>query len=312
MNTGMNLDELIATVILAASLVLVPARMAAQQTSGGTPVHMIVTAESSGGKQLPAVAREDVLVREGKERRPVTGWAPFQGSNSELELYLLIDDSLGHVFANQIQDVHNFINAQAPSTSIGVAYMRDGTVEIVQKPTPDHASAAKKVRLPQAIPGGGSPYESVMELIKRWPAGSPRREIVMISPGFEPFGITVTNNPFVDEAIAAAQRAGIPVFTAYAPATGHWSHTWWRINWGLTYLSRIADETGGEAYGSTGVVPVSFKGYFDDVTQRLQHQYELTFLANPQPTGLQPVRVTTETPDVDLVAADRVFVTGAK
>ncbi len=307
MKTSVNLR--IAVTIVAGALVMTPMRMAAQQANA---VSMIVTVETRRGKQVPVIHSNDVLVKQGNERRPVTGWEAFQGNNAALELYLLIDDFLGFEFASQIQDVERFINEQPSTASVGVAYMRNGTVDVMQKPTRDHAAAAKSVRLPQPI-SSGSPYESVTELIKRWSAGAPRREIMMISPGFEPFGVTVINNPFVEEAVTAAQRAGILVFTAYAPAAGHWSHTWWRINWGLTYLSQIADETGAEAYGSAGVVPVSFKPYFDDLTQRLQHQYQLTFVPKPQASsGMQSVSVRTEVPDVDLLAPDRVFVPAGK
>ena len=131
----------------------------------------------------------------------------------------------------------------------------------------------------------------------------------MVSDGIEPFGAAETSNPYVQKAIETAQRANVPVFTIYSPAAGHWGHTFWRVQWGQTYLSQLADETGGEGYAESGLNPVSFTPYLNDITQRLQHQYELTFLAKPQnKAGMQPVRVTTEVPNVDLVAADRVFV----
>jgi hypothetical protein len=310
MKTSVNVHSAVA--VLVTTVVWLAGPAVGQQANSGPAVHMIVTAEARKGKQVPPIAREDVLVRQGNERRPVTGWTPFQGINAALQLYVLIDDALGADFGTQLQDVQSFITSQLPATSVGVAFMRDGTVEIVQKPTTDHAAASKNVRIPQAI-STGSPYESLMELIKRWPAGAPRCEIMMISPGFEAFGVSEANNPIVVDAITAAQRAGIPVFTAYFPAAGHWGHSWWRISWGLTYLSRIADETGGEAYGSSGVVPVSVTPYLNDLTQRLQHQYELTFVAKPQPSaGMQQVSVRTETSDVDLLAPDRVFVPASK
>ena len=131
----------------------------------------------------------------------------------------------------------------------------------------------------------------------------------MVTTGIEPFGPAETSNPYVEEAITAAQRAEIPVFTIYSPAAGHWGHTWWRTTWGRNYLSELADETGAEGYGESGLNPVSFTPYLGDLSRRLQNQYELTFLAKPQKSaGLQRVRVMTEIPDADLVAADRVFV----
>ncbi|HKD92392.1 MAG TPA: hypothetical protein VKB56_10820 [Terriglobales bacterium] len=302
---GFRLLRLVALIALASSPGV--ATVAAAQNAA-TPVHMIVTVEPRSGNQVPVIQREDVLVYQGKDRLPVVGWTAFQGENAGLELYLLIDDSLSPSFGNQINELRSFVAQQPASTAIGVAYMRNGAAEIVHKPTSDHAAAAKSIRLPQAVVGG-SPYESLGDLIKNWPAGAARREVLLISDGIEPFGPAESSNPFVQEALTAAQRAGIPVSTIYAPAAGHWGHTWWRINWGLTYLSQVADESGGEAYGTAGINPVSFAPYLSNMSQRLEHQYELSFVPKPQETsGMQAVRITTEVPRVDLVAASRVYV----
>jgi len=299
---------LFAAVITAIAVATVPA--GAQDA--GVPVHLIVTVEGRRGAQPPAISRDDVLVFQGRDRVPVTGWTPSEGSNAALQLYLLIDDSLGTSLDTRLADLQSFVRKQPDSAEIGVAYMHNGTVQFAQKPTRDHDAAAKSIRIPQTF-SSGSPYESLVELIKQWPAFSGRREVVMVTHGIEPYGAAETSNPFVAQAIAAAQRAAIPVFTIYAPAAGHWGHTWWRVTWGLTYLSQLADETGGEGYGDSGLVPVSFTAYFDDLNQRLRHKYELTFLAKPgSKAGMQHVRVTTEIPNVDLVAADQVFVPATK
>lgn len=280
--------------------------------TSGVPVHMMVTLEARHGNQPPAISREDVLVYQGHDRVPVTGWTPYQANGADLELYLVIDDALGSGVDLKLNDLRNFIRQLPEAAQVGVAYMRNGTVAIEQKPARDHEAIAKAIRLPQGI-SAGSPYESLVELIKRWPTASGRREILMVSDGIEPFGPAETSNPYVEKAIETAQRADIPVFTIYAPAAGHWGHTWWRVTWGQTYLSQLADETGGEGYAESGLNPVSFAPYVDDIKQRLQRQYELSFLAKPQKTsGMQRVRVTTEVPNVDLVAADRVFVPAAE
>src|SRR5438270_523423 len=81
---------------------------------------------------------------------------------------------------------------------------------------------------------------------------------VMLSSGIEPFGGNEFSNPQVDAAIAAVQRAVVPVFVIYAPPSGHSGHSFWRTNWGQTYLSRLADESGGESYDITGINVVSY------------------------------------------------------
>ncbi|HZC24495.1 MAG TPA: hypothetical protein VE866_14230, partial [Candidatus Binatia bacterium] len=118
------------------------------------------------------------------------------------------------------------------------------------------------------------------------------------------------SDPYVDSVLDQAKRASVTVFGVYTPAAGHSGYSFWRIWWGQIYLSRICEKTGGESYG-VGFFgpPVSVRPYLDDVSRHLNHQYWLTLLAVPgKKSGLQPVRLTTEAPSVELVGADSVYV----
>jgi len=274
------------------------------------PVHMVVTAEARHGTDVPVIKREDVTVNQGRERMQVTDWIPLEGEHAALQLFVLVDDASGATLGAQLEDLRRFILSQPPSTAIGVGYMRDGTVDILQNLTDDHALAAKALRLPLGTAGAlASPYLSIGDLIKRWPESPVRREILMISDGIDRFGGVGPANPYVDTAIEQAQRAGVIIYAIYATGTGHFGHTQWRFFWGQNYLSQVASETGGEAYFLGYDTPVSFSPYLDDLTRRLTHQYLLMFLAKPgKKPGLQPVKVGTEVPNAELVAADRVYV----
>jgi hypothetical protein len=115
----------------------------------------------------------------------------------------------------------------------------------------------------------------VVDLIKRWPEGPVRREILMVSDGIDRFGDGGPSNPYVDSAIEEAQRAGVIIYSIYAPGVGHYGHSFWRMNWGQNYLSQISDETGGESYYLGFGAPVSFAPYLDDLNHRLTRQYLL-------------------------------------
>jgi len=55
--------------------------------------------------------------------------------------------------------------------------------------------------------------------------------------------------------------------------------------------------------------PVSFAPYLEDLSRKLNHQYLLAFLPKPEKKpGLQSVKVRTEVPNAELIAADRVYV----
>jgi hypothetical protein len=297
---------LVIGVILAA-----PSLLAGQQSPAtGIPVHMVVTAEARHGADVPVIQKEDVMVYQGRDRVKTTDWLPLQGDHAELELFLLLDDASDTSLGSQLEDLRRFINSQPATTRVGVGYMRNGTVDIVQNLTDDHGKAAKTLRLPLGFAGvNASPYFSVTDLIKRWPGVPVRREILMISDGIDRYGPGGASDPYVDEAVEQAQRAGIVIFSIYTPGEGHFGHTFWRINWGQNYLSQLSDETGGESFYLGSEAPVSFSPYLDDLGRRLLHQYLLTFQAKPvKKAGMQGVKLRTEVPNAELVAADRAYV----
>jgi len=177
--------------------------------------------------------------------------------------------------------------------------------------TSDHAQVAKALRLPLGIAGvNASPYFSLGDLIKRWPEGTARREVLVISDGIDRYWGSGPGDPYVESVIEQAQRAGIVVFAIYAPGMGHFGHSYFRTWWGQIYLSQVADETGGESYYLDFHGPaVAFTPYLENLAQRLTHQFWLTFLAKPErKAGMQRVKLTTEVPNAELVSADKVYV----
>lgn len=298
-------------IVLSLGLMLVSTALAQQPSPAGAPVNMVVTVEARHGNNPPDITKSDVLVYEGKNRDQVTDWVPAQGDHAGLEFFILIDDSASMTLGSQLEDLRQFITTQPPTTLIGIAYMQNGTSQIVQNPTNDHAQAAKALRLPQGVIGAqASPYFSLQDLIKRWPQSHARREVFMVSDGIDWYGGSMQDDPYVDAAVTDAQRAGVIVYDIYMPGQGHEGHSYWRAYWGQIYLSQLADETGGESYyiGFSGA-PVSFAPYLDTVNHRLGHQYFLEFIPQPQKkAGMKRVRLQTEVPNAELTAASQVYV----
>jgi hypothetical protein len=308
----MKLRNFALTLLAAIAISALPAAAQEAPAASGPAVNMVVTVEPRHGMNPPAVDRQDVMVYEGKTRDSVTGWTPAKGDNAGLELFVLLDDSANATLATQFEDIRQFINSKPATTKVGVAYMDNGGARIAQELTADHAQAAKSLRLPRGIAGvNGSPYFSLVDLIKRWPAGSPRREVLMISDGIDLYyGSGDLQDPYVSDAIEQAQRAGVIVYAIYNPGAGHFAHSYWHSYWGQLNLSRVADETGGESYyiGFSGPA-VTFVPYLDDIEHRLNSQYLLTFLAKPEKkNGMQRVKLATELPNTELVGAERVYV----
>ena len=286
----------------------------AQRANETVPVTVIVSVEARHGKDVPVVQREDVRIFQGRDRLPITDWIPLQGSQSGLELFVLIDEATGVDVASQFEDVRRFLNAQPASTAVAVGYISNGTVRILQNFSNDHAAVGKVLRIPLgAGAGGSSPYLSISEAIKRWPAGnSNRHAILLISDGVDPLQPGVSDS-YLDASIEQAQKTGTQVSAIFASGAGHFGHTLWRVSTGQSNLSRLADETGGEAYIQGFETAVAFAPYLDEIASRLNHQYKMTFrIKSGDKPSFQHVRLETEVPNAELVTANKVFVPAAK
>ena len=336
-----RIANLTAALLLVASISFAPAVRAqdadkskdASAAKSTTQVYMVVTDEAVKGDAAPAaVTAQDIQVRQGKDRMKVDKLIPAQGADAGLQLFILIDDTSDVILGSLLSDVRAFIAAQPATTAIGVGYMSNATVNIVQNFTPDKEAASKAVRLPMGtLSAMDSPYLSLQDLIKRWPASKVRREVIMISSGIDrlrqgggygrggygmgPYGGGAGLNsyanmsPDVDSASNTAQKIGVLVHTIYAQGVGFEGRNFWQANTGQSGLSQISDETGGESFSLGVQNVVSFQPYLARIQTVLNSQYFLVFQANvPKKSSLQPVRFSTEVPNVEIVGAKNVWV----
>jgi hypothetical protein len=278
-----------------------------------TPVQMTVTLRVQGkNKRMPEVNREDIIVRQGKDRLRVTGWVPIGGDRGLLDLFILVDDAARSTTSSQFADLREFIDSLPKTTSVGVGYMRNGTVQVAQELTTDHRQAAKALRIPLGSPGVyGSPYLSAIDLMKRWPENSNRREIVMVTDGIDRLhgyphrrGLAPMS-PDVSSASTVAQRTGTIIHSIYTRGVGWRGSNFWQVTNGQNAMAKLADETGGESFFLGIGEPVSFRPYLD----RLDNRYRLEFNAVPgKKSELQYVKLTTEVAGIELDSADSVWV----
>jgi hypothetical protein len=296
------------------SLIAVPLGVAlwfapSSPAATGVPVSVITTVEAQKNAPPPKVTQDDVLVSQNKRHMEVTAFAPLR-EQAGLQLWLLIDDGSATSLGSQLADLREFVRQQPSTTQIGIGYMRNGSVAVVQPLTTDHDLAAKTMRLPIGVPGvSASPYLALTELIHKWPATPEAREVLMVSSGIDPDYGSGPDNPYLSRAIDTAQRAGVVVYSVYFPNAGHFGHSYRRINWGQNYLSQLSEETGGEFYWEGDHAPVSLTPYLDNMNRRLNEQYLLTFLADPdKKSGFQRIKLSTEVPHVGLAGPAKVFV----
>jgi len=274
-------------------------------------VTMTVTAVGKKDTSPPLVTKDDVQLYLNKERTQIADLK----HGGKLYLAVLIDDSLDASIASQWNDLKAFLTSQPDTTYVSVSYARNGTAMLVQDFTNDHELAAKALRIP--LGGGGafsSPYLTLLDLMKRWPASADRRSILLISSGIDYFrGGFDFRSPDLDSTIGRAQKQNINVWTIYAPDAGHRGRGFFIANRAQSNLSQLSDETGAESFYLGTAAPVTLKPYFDELSTHLSNQYLLTFKASGGAKGrFERVRVATELPYVEFLVASQAFLPAAK
>jgi len=299
--------------VISMSFTLVSAQSSSQVAGGehAIPVQMVVTAEPLYGSAVPLISKGDIRVLQDQTNLPVTELVSLQGDMAGLELYILIDEKVNPNATARFDEIRRFVESQAATTAVGIAYMHNGEANIVQTPTKDHARAAKAL-----VPSSGNvsaladPFNSLSELINGWSAGALRREVLVVSDGVDIFENVGYANMFVDIAVQDAQRAGVQVFCFYAPGAGHASHSPALIRGGQAYLAQLAEETGGEAYFNANELEPSpsFDPYLADMARHFAHQFRVTFLASPVAGHpFRRVTFTTPLPNVEVTSAHSFY-----
>jgi hypothetical protein len=302
-------------------------------TPGAVQVHVVITdAGLRADAEVPRLKQDEVKVKQGKTFLQVTQLIPAQGDNSALQLMILIDDTLDTTIGGNLNELKEFIKAQPPTTVIGIGYMANAGVNVVQNFTADHDLAVKAVRLPRgAFSTMDSPYLSLISLVKGWPRQNVRREVLMLTDGIDRlrgeqprpsqlgpnFGPVYHSMPTISidatSASELSQRYNVIVHSLYAVGVGRAARSSWDLQLGLSGLTKIADETGGECYSLGTSALVSFKPYLERFQKTLDNQYYLVFLAVPKnKPGLQRVKILTELPNSEILAPDNVWVGPSK
>jgi hypothetical protein len=297
------------SVLLAGVLMAIHFSRANAASPASDNVTFTVTAVGKKDTTPPPIKQPDVVLTLGKERKQIAGW----DKPDKQFLAVVIDDSLDPGVAIQWNDMKAFLTALPDTTYEFVGYARDGAVTVAQDFTNDHERAAKALRIPLGTFGAyGSPYLSLIDLLKRWPATGPCRSILLISSGFDYFrgGGFGTANPDVDSLVERAQKQNTNVWSIYSPGVGHRSRGYFRLNYAQYNLSELAEYTGAESYYLGLSAPVAFKPYLDEILTHLANQYLLSFAAGGaggKKGKFERVRLNTEVENVEFMHANQAF-----
>ena len=297
--------------VVGAWFALLGATSLGQETS---TARAVVTATTKAAEDVTTIPRQSVSVYENRKLQDVAGWVPLRGARSGLQLVVLLDDSSSGNLGLQLNDLKSFVTALPPTTQVAIGYMRNGTPNLVQNFTSDHAQAAQTFRLPTGNAGvNGSPYFCLSDLVRHWPGGDSnvRREVIMVTDGVDRYSGARFDpeNPYVQAATRDAQKAGVIVYSIYYRGAGRLDRSALVTDGGQNYLTQLSGDTGGKVYLEGFGNPVSFAPFLSDIQRKLQNQYELSFVSTAKP-GLQAIRVKTSQPNTSLQFPARVPVGG--
>jgi hypothetical protein len=276
----------------------------------------IVTVEPKGnGEATERVPASAVKVKLNGKEAEVAAWNAYTANATQpnLQLVLLIDDGARPTLGLHLQELQKFIADQPPTTEVAVAYMRNGTAQFTGPFTTDHARAAETLRLPISSAGtNASPYFSLDDLMKRWPAHSPdeRREVLMITDGIDRYnGLRYDpTNPYITSTINNAIRNQLVIYAIYFHNAGFADRTGAGINSGQNYLTQLTAAVGGYFFYQGFGNPVDFAPYLSQINRKLSNQYELRVEPRAGEKNLVNLKVQVSAPNTKTEAAQQIFV----
>ncbi len=255
--------------------------MAAEQkqpVQTGTIVTVVPKKEAPGG-----VPQSALHLKVNGKNTEITRFMPLHSPESDVELVVLIDDGARTSLGTQMSDIAKFIQNLRPGTKVSVGYMFNGMAQLAGPLTTDHNAALRGLHLP--VHGGAaisaSPYFCLSSLAKNWPSSDmhARREVVMITDGIDYYEVRYDpEDPYVQAAMDDAVRAHLIVYAIYWRSADFLDRTEYGADDGQNLLAQLTAGTGGTSYWQGLGNPVSFVPYFEDISRRLDNQYEMEFM----------------------------------
>ena len=273
---------------------------------GPVPTTVLINVDSKHNEPLnPALLKLEV----NRHESPITAVTPLSPATAQVAI--LIDDGLRSSVSLQLKDIENFINSLPAGTQVMVGYMQNGTVRSAGGFSANHEEVASQLRVVESIPGAAaSPYFSLSTFVKNWPSNQPgARLVLMITNGIDPYNgrpsVLNQDSPYVQTAQEDAERAGVAVYSIYYGDAGMHGGSFS----GQSYLSQVAEATGGELFNMGSIPPPSFAPYLKEFRKAIVESYSVSFMASAnreKRDTLTPVKVTSSQSGVKIHAPEAV------
>lgn len=269
------------------------------------PVTIPLTIKVKGIAREVELQTVDLTVTEDGDPQTILSIRAM-GTNSPLNLFVLIQDDVVSSVGLEIQPLGSFIRGLPRGSRVSTGYIRTGTLQVRQKFTMDLDRAAKSLRIPHGVDSAApyNPFVEVIEALRRFdsqPAG--RRAILLVSDGLDISRGVSSSAPGqsldLQRAITEAQRRSVAIYSFFAPTTTSLGNTILLTN-AQSSLQRLSDETGGRAFFQGRGIPTSFEPFIKELTSALDRQIALTYLSTHPDKGFHRVKISSSRPDVEV------------
>jgi hypothetical protein len=265
-----------------------------------------------GGSPLQ-LSEKDLTAKIGGSQATITNWKPLRTPEDKLEFVLLIDSSALTSLGTQFNSIAHFINGLPAGTKASIAYMENGRAVLGGELSADHARVLRELHLPGGSSGSDANiYFCLSDLAKHWPSTdrSARREVLMVTDGIESYHQEFDPaDPYVMAAIDDSIRAGMVVYSIFWQNQGSADLATYENSTGQTYLLELAQATGGRSFWQGMGNPVSFVPFLDELTRRIQNQYELDFSTHFEGKArIEVLKLKLKVPGTEVDAPQQVMV----
>lgn len=298
--------------LLAGVFAVAPLAMA-QSDAPGTGRAVITVLPKNDKQPTADVSQQAIKVEVNGKPTTISNWQPLRGSQSNIELVILIDSGARSSLGSQMGELQHFVTSLPPSVKAAFAYMQNGRALLAGPLTANHALAVQGLHLPIGQPGSSaSPYFCLSDLAKRWPSNDlhAAREVLMITDGVDQYERRYDpDDPYVQAAINDSARAHLVVYSIYWLSNGRADRSGYENNAGQNLLLQVDQATGGKSYWQGMGNPVTFAPYFEDLNRRFNNQYEMQFTAPiKNKAEIASLKVKTTDSKVKVDAPQRVLI----
>ena len=320
-----------ARILAAAASALLLVSAIAPAAFAQTPTLLVLRAvPAAKGKKavttavLPPLTQADIAsVKIGGKEAPVTAFEPLLKGSHKLQLMVVLDSEQMLGAKGQFEDIENFLHGLPPNVVIGVGWLLQGNVKVVQDFTTDRELVYKafvpQTREQAANPknDNGNEFACLRWLSSHWPGGAdPQtlKAVLMFSDGI------IRNNgqsqggdqlnPDVEGASQSLQRASIIPYPFYwlDPIVPDPNRNEGGSLEGQQNFSQLTTNTGGAPLYDGMFAPGTLTPLLNKLYSILASEAVVTVSAPYKPGKFERLDLKSPRDDIDIHGPDNVMV----